>query len=165
MFSIAAAGLIPIMGPLGAGIGMAIEIALTITLGGAFMLVLAITGMFSPGLAIPAFLGEMIPVLDILPGWTVLAITSVVRHRAKEGKGGMLTTISTIALSAAPGGSTGAFQAARTALSTVRSVPASPQERGRAEQARIPLQQFGFARPVDGIRAANDNQPYVKKAA
>lgn len=65
-------------------LGMGIDVAISVTLGGALILVLGWMGMFYPGPIISAFIGESIPLFDILPGWTLLVWRCLSNKKAEE---------------------------------------------------------------------------------
>jgi len=78
-------------GVVGAGVsafaiplGMGIDVVISITLGGALILALGWMGMFYPGPIISAFIGESLPLIDIIPGWTLLVWRCLSNKKAEE---------------------------------------------------------------------------------
>ncbi len=65
-------------------IGVGVDIAISITLGGILVMALAWMGMFYPGTVLGAFLGESIPFLDVLPGWTLMVWRCLSKKKAEE---------------------------------------------------------------------------------
>lgn len=104
-------------------LGMVVDVGMSVIFGGGLILLLAWLGMFYPGTMLGTFLGESIPFLDILPGWTLMTWRCIHRKNKADKKA---------AQSKAP--SAVAFQQPQTPLA------------------------------FDGIRAANDNQPYAQAA-
>ncbi len=70
--------------PAGAMIGLTLGVVASLTLGTAFVFALAMAGMFYPTYVLPAYLGEVIPGLDLAPSWTVLAWKSVFRKKRED---------------------------------------------------------------------------------
>jgi hypothetical protein len=85
-------------GTVGAGIsalavpiGGAVDVMISIVLGGALIAALAFSGMFYPGTVIGGFIGEQIPFLDALvPGWTLMALRCV--QLKKKGERALVGT-------------------------------------------------------------------------
>lgn len=98
-------GVVPLIGavgmPLGIGLGFASDICISLMLGSALIFLLAINGMYYPGYTWAVFIGETIPGLDIIPGWTFLAISCVLKKNAetKSGVVGFASSIASAALS------------------------------------------------------------------
>ena len=65
-------------------LGMAVDVGLSVTLGGALILALAWVGAFYPGTVITAFIGESIPLLDLFPGWTLMTWRCLSNKKAEE---------------------------------------------------------------------------------
>ena len=72
------------LAPLGMGIGFALDVSVSITFGAIFILLLISFNMFYPMYVFGGSIFELIPGLDILPGWTALAWASIRRKRAEE---------------------------------------------------------------------------------
>lgn len=95
VFATATAGLGAGAVPLGIGVGMGVDICIDTTLGVALITALGIFDMFDLKSVIGGSLFELIPGLDLLPGWTAMAIACVIRSKAKEG--GALGAVAKIA--------------------------------------------------------------------
>jgi len=65
-------------------LGMGVDVAISITFGGVLVMALAWMGMFYPGTVLGTFLGESIPFLDVLPGWTLMTWRCISKKNAEE---------------------------------------------------------------------------------
>lgn len=72
--------------PLGIALGIALSICISITLGAGFLLLLAFNGLFNIRYAIGGGISGIIPILDILPGWTTMTILCILRKMKEEGE-------------------------------------------------------------------------------
>jgi hypothetical protein len=72
--------------PLGIALGIALSICISITLGAGFLLLLAFNGLFNMRYAIGGGISGIIPILDILPGWTTMTILCILRKMKEEGE-------------------------------------------------------------------------------
>jgi hypothetical protein len=72
--------------PLGIALGMALSICLSITLGAGFLLLLSFNGLFYLRYALGGGFSGIIPVVDILPGWTTMTILCILRKMKEEGQ-------------------------------------------------------------------------------
>jgi hypothetical protein len=84
--------------PLGIGLSIAAEVCISITLGTGFILLLLVFRMFYPTYVWAVFIGEAMPGLDVIPGWTLLAIRSILKKNA-ESPNGIVSLASGIASS------------------------------------------------------------------
>lgn len=73
--------------PLGIGLGFAASVCISFTFGLLLIIFLWRSGMFYPSYVLTVFVGEAIPGIDIVPGWTLLVIRSIMTKSAKEKKG------------------------------------------------------------------------------
>jgi hypothetical protein len=149
----------PVTIPLAVGLGFAINICISLTLGSMLITFLWIYGMRYPGLVMGVFIGEAIPGFNDLPGWTLLAVRSVIRKAAEEKKGvASLAAGVASAILSPTSAATGLGKVAQ-GISTIKTAnremrePASTVER---PQQRSPAALKSF----DGIRPANDNLPH-----
>lgn len=71
--------------PLGIALGIALSICISITLGAGFLLLLAFNGLFNMRYAIGGGISGIIPILDILPGWTAMTVLCILRKIKEEG--------------------------------------------------------------------------------
>ncbi|MDE1925168.1 MAG: hypothetical protein KGH79_03235 [Patescibacteria group bacterium] len=87
--------------PLGIGLSFASDVCISLTLGTALIFLLAVNRMYYPGYIWAVFIGEALPGLDILPGWTFLAIRCVLKKNAEMGAGavGFASSVANFALS------------------------------------------------------------------
>jgi hypothetical protein len=86
-----AIALVPLVGvvgaPMGVGLGFAVDIAISMTMGSGLILALFIFDMLDLKYVAAVFIGETIPGLDIIPGWTFLVIRCILKKNAEEGHG------------------------------------------------------------------------------
>jgi len=140
--------------PFGTALGFALEIVISLTLGTAFIVTLILFRMYYTLPTTSGFLGELVPGLDILPGWTLMAVWCVLRKQAEEGEAGLVTVVAKIAtIAAAVSSPTTITRSARTIVPSVAS----------------DIRSVGNKTPLDlkyiVPKAANDTRPYVQKAA
>ncbi len=64
-------------------IGAAVDVALSITIGGGIIALLAFEGMFYPQIIIKGFLGEVTPFINFLPFWSWM-VWKCMREKSKE---------------------------------------------------------------------------------
>lgn len=62
-------------------LGMAIDVVISVSLGGALIIGLASRGMFYPDLILKNMVGEVLPVFAFLPFWSYLVHASIKRHK------------------------------------------------------------------------------------
>ncbi len=102
-------------------IGMAVDVTISITLGGALVIALAYMGMFYPGTVLSVFIGESIPLLDILPGWTLMTWRCLHKKSLEEkdkrkGFGGSMLGVSLVNI---PGREENSFEKAQWATQQI----------------------------------------------
>jgi hypothetical protein len=69
-------------------IGMAIDVTLSIVVGGTLIMALAMSGMFYPGVILSAFMGEVVPFFNVLPFWTAMTWRCIqLKKKKEEAKG------------------------------------------------------------------------------
>ncbi len=73
-----------IIGAVGPVIGYIAAFCIGIGFGSMLCILLLLSGMFLPGSALGAYLGEAVPFINILPGWTVFAIRCVFKKSRKD---------------------------------------------------------------------------------
>ena len=78
----AASGLVPI----GIALGVAVSFCLSATLGTGLVFLLGMNGMFYKKYVFGAVAAEGLPFFSVLPGWTTMAVLSIVRHKTQSGK-------------------------------------------------------------------------------
>ncbi len=159
----------PITIPIGIVIGFAVDVCLSLTLGIFLIGMLYVCKMFYPGYVTAVFIGEALPGFDILPGWTLLAVRSVLKKSAEEGSGiaSLASGVGSAILS--PGSPTSGLGTVARGISNMKNITSTLQSNSATNNteetpSRIPstLQTKNF----DGIKPANDNlKPYVQKAA
>ena len=158
--------------PIGEGLSFIVDICLSLTLGSGLIMALIMCGMFYPKYVWSGSIVEYLPFFDMIPGWTMMVILSIM-EKSKE-KGGVLGTAAGVALAV----QSPSFKNITSSLSGVKNATIAMQSNSRlaANDDRETLQKN--AQPAlqtknfDGItkapapRAANDNlRPYVQKAA
>lgn len=74
---------IPLVGPF---IGIAFNICISATLGVLLSFLLRDLGLYKPGRVVPAFLGEMLPVINNLPVWTGATLFAILRGRTEAAR-------------------------------------------------------------------------------
>lgn len=167
--------------PLGTGIGFVVDICLSLTMGSGLILALFLAGILDFKYVGAVFVGEALPGLDIIPGWTLLVIRCIMKKNAESAVGiaGVASKLASGALS--PGSATGLARIT-AGLSAIKSDTRQMAQRSPGvknmydsneaqmikQERSTPVQTKNF----DGInrpalpRAANDNLPsYVQKAA
>lgn len=106
-----ALAIIPVIGlggpPLGVALGFGVDIAISITMGSGLILALFLSGILDVKYIAPVFIGEALPGLDIIPGWTLLVVRCIMKKNAKSAVGiaGLASNLASGALS--PGTATG----------------------------------------------------------
>ncbi|MEI7719700.1 MAG: hypothetical protein WCI89_00625 [bacterium] len=150
--------------PLGIGVGIAINICVSIVFGSALVTALGMFGMFDLTSVVGGSLFELIPGLDVAPGWTVMAVRCVLKAKAKEGNG-VLSAVAKVATAVTSKGGVGAVAGAVSAGAQVArtlggQTPANDNQRNSAVAQRTPL---NFKNSFDGITQkappANANAP------
>lgn len=98
-------------------IGVAVDVAITITFGGVLVMVLAWMGMFYPGTVLGVFFGESIPIINILPGWTLMTWRCLHKknQEEKDKRKGFSGAMPGVSLNAVPGREDTAFEKAQWA--------------------------------------------------
>lgn len=76
----------------GAAIGYALSVVFGIGGGAILLTLLAYGGMFYPGAILVTVMGESLPLLNALPGWTALAVRCSYRDWKKQKEEGEATT-------------------------------------------------------------------------
>ena len=70
--------------PLGIGAGMGVDLCIDATFGVALITALGIFGKLDAKSALFGGMFELVPGLNYLPGWTAMAISCVIRSRARD---------------------------------------------------------------------------------
>ncbi len=157
--------------PLGTALGFVLEIIVSLTFGAGLIFLLIINGMYYSTRTPIGLIAELIPGLDILPGWTVMTILCVLKKRSEQGEKDILTTGVRLASAAAAVSFANPILAARSVQSirNTRNTMRSDMRPSNGTQQREPLNlkspRMADVIPRQPLRAANDNQPYVQKAA
>lgn len=156
------AGVATVAGPL----GMVLDTALSLTIGGAILVFMALEGMFYFDIIIPSFMGEALPLLNFLPFWTIMVWRCISRKRSggasSQGMGkGLVSGLATAAVGIIGGGAAAQLGVGAVASMARRAMPAIAPAPAQ-QPAHVVLQTKNF----DGIRAANDNapKPYAQAA-
>lgn len=80
--------LIPFAGaagvPVGVGLGMAINLCLSATLGAGLIMLLMFNRMFYPKYILPGGISEIFPGFSILPTWTAITVLSILQKKKDE---------------------------------------------------------------------------------
>jgi hypothetical protein len=160
--------------PLGTALGFVLEITISLTFGAGLIFLLLINGMYYSTRTPVGFIAELIPGLDILPGWTVMTILCILKKRKEEGK--LIGKVSTtFAKMLSPGTTMGAavggikyLQQQKTNAMLANGVATG----GTYKQMRIVKRQNinTELKNIDSIKPAqstppNNTRPYVQKAA
>jgi len=111
--------LAPLTEPVGLMLAFAINLCLSATLGSGLIMLLIICGMYYPRYLLPGGISEIIPGLDIFPGWTALTILCVLR-KIKDEKGGIAGAAAAMVTAAAAPSAESITQTAR-AVDGIRS--------------------------------------------
>ena len=108
--------------PLGVGLGFAIDVAISITMGSGLILALFLFGMFDLKYVAAVFVGETIPGLDVVPGWTFLVIRCILKKNAEEARGitGVASGIASAVLS--PSSPTGVLASMARGISDTKNI-------------------------------------------
>jgi hypothetical protein len=170
----AAGGLASALGiPLGMALTAVSDVCISLTLGSAFIAILFITGYFKGNTAMiwGVYIGKTIPFLDVVPGYTALAIRCVL----KNNKAQRVLAGANIASDVASGNFVSALRTASSVASAGQSIsnPAMSQAANASEsneeetksRAPLNLRSPSIQRDITP-RAANDNHPqtYVQAA-
>ena len=153
--------------PLAVGFGIAVNICISLTMGSELIMLLALNGMFNARYVVGVFIGEAIPGLDNLPGWTFLAIKSVLKKSAKSGTGISSFAAGVAGMALSPASPLSAINTLRQGVSAARTLTGPRQTQPNvAPPMRPALSNKNF----EGVRKpANDNrqqtlQPYAQAA-
>ena len=151
----------PAVQSVGLVLGMVISMCLSITMGGALMVALALNGMFYWSKLIPAF-AELIPGINNGPVWTIVVVRCMMKNYKDEHGVSMFGRKKT-AISADGQDQPKRFSPTAVAARYVRRKQAAilaPIKEKQDRPAPAALKNF------DGIRPANDNrpQPYAQAA-
>jgi hypothetical protein len=114
--------------PIGIALGFGLNICLSLTFGAGLILLLILFRMFYPMYVFGGSIFELLPGFDILPGWTAMVVSCIMRKKREEAR---LTGVVTIAKAA--------YKTIRIMEDTRTQVRKENQERYRAK--------------VDGIQA------------
>ena len=156
-------GAIPGVGIVTVPLGAGIDVTISITFGGALILMLVLSGMFYPGTILAAFVGESIPFLNVLPGWTLMAWRCVSKKRAAEGRGGTQGALLGVSLINLPGKEDGAGEQTAWGVNAVlatRRESAAPGSGAPREPRAATTRQ-----PMVDIRPAQARTPYAQAHA
>lgn len=135
-------------------LGLLFDVVLSLSMGGALLVVLASEDAFYPSYVVGGFFGEAMPLFSVLPLWTGLTVLSLMRKKSESGSTIATGILSTTTMLAGSGGVSSAVRAASVAqtVSQTRAANIQQQEQGVEEKtARAP--QLQNIRRVDGIRA------------
>lgn len=150
----------PVVVPTGILISFATDVCISLTFGAGLLLLLAYNGMFYYGPTLGSGVVELIPGIDVVPGWTLLAITCIVRKLGEEGKlGGVGASVLKIAGSVTGIGALSAAAAAipaqnqQTSTSPVGGT-STPQNTTPERQGRVAAD----LKNIDGIRSIQKTQ-------
>lgn len=140
--------------PVAVGLGIAVNICIDVTLGTLLVMWLIQSGMYYPTYMISGVLSELIPGVNDLPGWTMLAVVSVLRKTAEEKiKGGLGSIVRGVINTGVA--SAGIFAAA--GINKLREP--LPQDEGEAqdmgEYMRTQSVEAAQLKNIDGIRASS----------
>jgi hypothetical protein len=125
---------------------MAIDTALSLTLGAALILGLVVAGKFHLDAVLQSFIGETIPLLNFLPFWSIMVHRCISRDKEGAEGGGVFSTAFKFATAGATGGVASLagtatnLSGARFSASKTSSSSAASQGSARAPMlnARIP---------------------------
>lgn len=140
-------------------LGMAVDFAISVVLGGALIIGIAAAGKFRMGVVLQSFIGETIPLINFLPIWSIMV------HRClsydAESSGGLFSTALKFATNPASATlSTGTAVATATLLAEnrYRQPFGGPAPAGAAAAPRAPALMTRVT-DIKPPRAANDNAP------
>ncbi len=160
--------------PIGVALGFVLEIIVSLTIGSGLILLLIFNGMYYSTRTPVGLIFEIMPGLDILPGWTVMTILCVLKKRAEEGKllEKAATAFATMQLpDTALGAAVGRVKSIQR-TNTNRMLQNGVATEGSYTQARVNSRQRinTELKSIDGITPsrvtpAEQNQPYVPKTA
>ncbi len=131
-------------------IGMAMDVALSITVGGGIILMLGMNGAFHPKIILPRMLGEVMPFFNFLPIWTNMVWRCLQETRKAKGGSGVGLALNFVTASKnSPNGSV--FQFGARAMAQQRQATQQPQTPAK-NSPRVPLvtRQFSDIRRVAG---------------
>lgn len=160
--------------PFGTMLGFMFDVCISLTLGSGLIFLLFVNGMFYPKYAWSGGIFELMPGFDVLPAWTLMVVLSLIKKRGEESTGGIVTTAAKITSAIGSSSLTNPVSAVRSANSIKNAVGAarpaqtySTNERAEGQRTQLNLKspRMNDVTPRQPLRAANDNQPYVQKAA
>ncbi len=147
----------PVGAPIGIGLGIVLSFCISITLGSGFLLLLAFNNLFYFRYAVGGGFAGMLPVLDVLPGWTAMTVLCILRHQKEELA---LEGNSSALLSLITGSKLGAVTAGIQSLKQQGS-PQNTETRPQRSSSQ-PLMQAGkdiMRQPAPQRVPANSNRP------
>lgn len=172
---------IPIIGqvasPIGIILGGVIDFCLSVSFGSVIAAALLYADLFYPQYLFSGWGLELLPGLDLLPGWTATVIFCLLRKKSEEGgvlagAAGALVAAGSFTRGKAASGVLGSLQAARSVM------PAVPRfEQQDSTQRETTRRRVDLTNPFDGVRikprraasgtlqTANDNASPITNAA
>lgn len=157
--------------PIGIAMGIAVSFCLSVTLGTFMVSLMAFNGILYPKYLIWGG-GELIPGLDIIPFWTLLAILCALKKKSEEKDGLLSAAAGLVTAAASPqSAATNVLGPAVTGAGVNLSLGSQPRpapeaegsgENPREETSRAPALQFSKTmdsdiKPAQKPTAANDN--------
>ncbi len=145
----------PIAMPAAVAIGFTTDVVTSFTFGSGLLLVLSYYGMFYAPYTLGGSIVEIIPGLDVVPGWTIMTILCIVKKSREEGgtlgnvAGTLLTVVAPEARVA-----TGATQAATTVTAPAQQTAQTPQayEQESREASRAQNRVVSDLKNIDEIK-------------
>ncbi len=167
-------GFATIIPGVGLMIGIPLAVCINITMGSGLVLLLVNNGMFHPRFGPMGIVAGAIPGLDSLPIWLALVIAGVI-HKMAEEESGIMGSVAKIASSAnkfSLANPSATLKSLNTARQTAQGISSrsATSNLNTKPLSRSPIglkspSLHGDIKPSTQPRAANDNRPYVQKAA
>jgi len=154
-------------------LGIIESFCINITMGAGLLLLLINNKMFHPKFGPFGVVLSLVPGLNALPVWIGL-VTAGIIQKVGEEKGGILGAAAKITSSAKdisisnPGAALKTAATVRHALQTPQRTTANDNGTGSKQRVPLDLKSPGINADIASRKplfAANDNQPYVQKAA
>jgi hypothetical protein len=143
----------PIAMPIAVGLGFITDITTSITFGAGLLLLLSYNGMLYMNYTFGGGIVELIPGLDVIPGWTLMTILCIIKKNAEEGKGGIAGKA--LATVVSGGGAAAVMATVSGGNSTAASQETSSSgAHSSATESSSPSRAPTDLKNIDGIRAS-----------
>lgn len=142
----------PVAVPTAVALSFTVEVVTSLTFGAGLLLLLAYNNMFYSSYALGGSITELIPGIDVLPGWTIMTVLCIVQKSREEG--GLVGSIAGTALNLIAPEATVAAGAVRTVTAPPNNsvqAAATPQQRSQETESGA-KRVASDLKSIDGVR-------------